>query len=287
MSLQSVHLTRRSVQVTVASGAAALLAGLISASLASGDTAEQILRLTQAGPVTGPVATTTQSGEVEIEVIGGRTRLEFLLFGLTPNAVHSVWLEFDTRRPPFSGSAGNLVATDPETGTIADVFPYTPAAPDDATFTGGIGLDPNGFVADDRGTAMFRLGLNYDIFQPRAAPVVLRPGTTQTVRVTSSAPGCVGSSQGAFASRIDSAYMRVFETSTVWSLPSKSPAFPLLRAPLKARLVRGAVQGIQVHEHFDGVTHGHLRGVGFTEGAACRDQDPRLRGALADATPKR
>jgi hypothetical protein len=36
-----------------------------------------------------------------------------------PNAVHSVWLESDTRRPPFSGTGGNFVATDPETGTTA------------------------------------------------------------------------------------------------------------------------------------------------------------------------
>lgn len=219
MLLPSVRLTRR-LPGAATLAVAALLAGLISASLASGDTAEQVLRLAQAGPTTGPFARTTQSGEVEIEVVGGRTRLEFLLFGLKPNAVHSVWLELDTQRSPFSGTGGNFVATDPETGTSADVFQYTPAGPDDTTFTGGMGLDPNGFIADDAGKAMFRLTLNYDIFQAQAAPIVLRPGVTQTVRAAIAGDGCVGSREGALASRIDSAYMRVFNTSTVASLPA-------------------------------------------------------------------
>ena len=139
MSQFIIHSTRGSLGVTVALGLAALLTGLIPASLAQEDIPERILRLSQAGPVTGPFARTTQSGEVEIEVLGGRTRLEFILFGLTPNAVHSVWLEWDTARPPFSGTGENLLATDPETGTTANVYAYTPAAPDNAAFTGGMG----------------------------------------------------------------------------------------------------------------------------------------------------
>lgn len=287
MSPQSLHLTRPSLGLTVALSVAALLAALSSASLVTGDTAEQLLLLPQAGPVTGPFARTTQRGEVEIEVLGGRTRLEFMLFGLTPNAVHSVWLEWDTARPPFSGTGEDLLATDPETGTTANVYAYTPAAPDNAAFTGGMGLDPNGFVADDSGNALFRLELNYDIFQPQAAPVVLRPGATQTVRVASSGGACVGSPEGALASRIDSAYMRVFNTSTVANLPARSPSFPVLSAPLRARLVRGAVREIRVVEHFDGVTHGHLRGVGSGQGGNCRDHEFRLSGLVANAVPKR
>lgn len=283
MSPQSLHLTRPSLGLTVALSVAALS----SASLVTGDTAEQLLLLGQAGPVTGPFARTTQSGEVEIEVLGGRTRLEFTVFGLAPNAVHSVWLEFNTQRPPFSGTGEDLVATDPETGTTANVYAYAPAAPDNAEFTGGMGLDPNGFVTDDSGNAMFRFELNYDISQPQAAPIVLRPGATQTVRVASSGGACVGSPEGALASRIDSAYMRVFSTSTVANLPARSPSFPVLSAPLRARLVRGPVREIRIVEHFDGVTHGHLRGVGSGQGGNCRDHEFRLSGLLANAVPKR
>lgn len=287
MSQFIIHSTRGSLGVTVALGLAALLTGLIPASLAQEDIPERILRLSQAGPTAGPFARGTQTGEVEIEVVGGRTRLEFMLFGLTPNAVHSVWLEWDTARPPFSGTGEDLLATDPQTGTTANVYAYTPAAPDNAAFTGGMGLDPNGFVADDSGNALFRLELNYDIFQPQAAPVVLRPGATQTVRVASSGGACVGSPEGALASRIDSAYMRVFNTSTVANLPARSPSFPVLSAPLRARLVRGAVREIRVVEHFDGVTHGHLRGVGSGQGGNCRDHEFRFSGLLANAVPKR
>ena len=233
------------------------------------------------------LAEQAQTGEVEIEFFRGRTRLEFTLFGLAPNAVHSVWLQFDTARPPFSGTGQELLATDPETGTTASVYVFTPAAPDNAVFAGGMGLDPNGFVADDSGNAQFRLELNYDILlQQQTAPVVLRPGATQTVRVASAGGACVGSPEGVLDSRIDSAYMRAFNTSTVASLPARSPSFPVLSAPFTARLVRGAVREIRVVEHFDGVTHGHLRGVGSVEGGNCRDHEFRFVGLLADAVPK-
>lgn len=287
MSAQSAQLIRGSVRVIVTLCVAGLVAGLISASRASGDTTEQILRLNQEGSTTGPFGLTTQSGEVEIEVVAGRTRLEFLLFGLRPNAVHSVWLDFFTGRPPFSGSGEDLFATDPETGTTANVYAYTPAVPDNVTFSGGVGLDPNGFIADEAGKAIFRLELNYDIFQAQAAPVVLRPGATQTVKVTSSGGGCVGSPDGTLASRIDSAYMRIFSTSTVSNPPARSPSFPLLSAPLRVKLVRGAVRQIRIVEHFDGVTHGHLRGLGTGQGALCLDHDFRLQGFLANAVLKR
>ncbi len=93
-------------------------------------------------------------------------------------------------------------------------------------------LTPNGFVTDANGDANFQIQLNYNIFQPGVSPVVLRPGATQTVAVAPASGTCVSSSTGALPSRIESGYMRVYNTSTVANLPATSPAFQVLDALL-------------------------------------------------------
>lgn len=253
---------------------------------------EKILTLTAAGSTSGPFGHSGQMGSVTIEVHGGKTELDFSLTGLTPNAVHGVWLILDTGSAPYIGTcAGPLcTAQDSLTGTTASVFPFTPAAPDNAGFTAGNGLDPNGFLTDASGNAKFEIDLDYDIFQTGVAPVVLNPGLTQTIAVTPSAPGdppnCTGGS-GSLAVKIDSGYMRVYNTSTVASLPGTSPSFQVLDSALKPRLVRGTVVRITLIEHFDGVTHGHLPGLHVgSPAASCGDWEGRLTGKLADAVPE-
>src|SRR5262249_18563490 len=141
----------------------------------------EVLELTAAGPSSGTHALTGQTGSVDIKIHGGATTLKFSVSGLTPNAVHSAWLIFDTSKPPFSGAGPTLGATDPLTGTFALVTPSTPAADDASGFTAGIGIDPNGFITDSDGNAEFRKDIDYDITQTEAAPIVLRPGVTQSV----------------------------------------------------------------------------------------------------------
>ncbi len=229
------------------------------------------------GPV-GP-ANFGQSGTVKIEVKDGHTELKFSLSGLTPNSVGTVWEILDTTQAPFANDATlGRVAIDSMTGTKAAVTGSSPAAADNAGFTAGNGLDPNGFIVDALGNASFELELNYDIFQAGVAPVVLRPGTTEQ-------SGCTVSSSGKiFNFPLDSAYMHVFDPFAP-DPASTSPSFPVLDAPLKAKLVRANVTRLVLVEHLDGLTHGHIPGQGVAE-SNCGDHAARLAGALPDAVPE-
>lgn len=274
-----------------------VLAVLLVRTPAATQTSSWTLALQPAGPSTGIFGRTLQTGDVRIAYTRtpGRspaslgTLLEFTLFGLTPGAVYSVFLELDPTRPPLSGPVPDCVATDPATGTRAEVYCWTPAARDDAAFTGGQGLDPNGFVADARGNARFQRQLNYDIFQPQVAPVVLRPGVTQTVRVAAAAGQCTGSTEGSFVSRLDSTFMRAFDVSTRPNHPLLSPSFPVRESPGRIRLVRATVRALFILEHLDGVTHGRVigQGVAGPGDGPCGDHVRRLRGELGQATPRR
>lgn len=233
------------------------------------DEVEKTLVLAPEGP-----ANFGQSGTVKIEVKNGHTSLEFSLSGLTPNSIGTAWEILDTTQAPFANDATlGRVAIDPLTGSKAAVTGSTPAAADNAGFTAGNGLDPNGFIVDALGNARFELELNYDIFQPGVAPVVLRPGATER-------SGCVLSSSGTvFNFPLDSAYMHVFGS---FASPTTSPSFPVVDAPLKAKLVRANVARLVLVEHLDGLTHGHIPGQGVV-GNNCGDHAARLSGALANA----
>ncbi len=283
-----------------------------------------VLQPSPDGLTSGPFGHTGQAGAVHIEVEEGQTTLRFSLTGLTPNAVHSVWLLLDTGAiPENSGQCGGTgqppcgkcgatgqpacvapfvscsgpqcVALDPGTGTI-NVFPFTPAAADDAGFRAGMALDPNGFATDADGNAEFKIKLNYDIFQANVAPLVLRPGATEGLAVAFDAlgttcssslfnPNNVTPSPPPFPARIDSGYVRVYNTATVPNLPAVSPSYQLLDSNGKPRLVRAGVKAFELIEHFDRVTHGHVPGFHVINPMAlsCGDFDNRLFGKLADA----
>jgi hypothetical protein len=251
---------------------------------AQAQVSEKTLTLGAAGPSSGPFGHTGQAGQVQIEASTNSTTLEVSVSGLTPNTVHTLWIGFETTQPPFAfDSAGNLIAVDPATGTTARVLAFTPGTAETSGFKAGNGLDPNGFITDSSGAAEFTIQLNYNIFSPAVGPVVLVPGTTQTVAVTVDANGnCVASSSGTFMSAVDSGYMRVFDTSTVPSPPNVSPSFQLTNGQLKPRLVRGNLNLLAVLEHFDGLTHGHRPGVPISM-SKCGDHAARLTGLLSNA----
>jgi hypothetical protein len=244
------------------------------------DSMESMLTLAAAGPSSGNIALTTQSGMVVIEVDGGQTTLTTLVSGLKARSVYTVWLVFDTTQPPFI-MGDSLMAVDDQTSTVAPVLPFTPAAADSAGFVAGNGLDPNGFVTDDKGNAQFQVRLNYDITQPRSAPLLLRLGTTQALPLSQASGGCVAASDGtSYTAMVDTGYMRVFDkTGSMAAMPS----FQLADAPLKPRLIRGTVASIVLAEHLDGLTHGHVPGVVIGSSAPCGDWVPRLLGALSAA----
>jgi len=250
--------------------------------------AEQVifktLTFSSAGPSGGPFGHTGQAGQVQILAVNNTTRLNFSLSGLTPSTVHSAWLSLDTTQVPFStDSSGGLIAIDPATGTTAHVFPFTPGAADNSGFKEGNGLDPNGFITDAAGNANFIINLNYNIFNPAVAPVVLRPGTIQTTATAVDSTGaCAGSSGSATPSFVDSGYMRVYNTSAPANAPNSSPSFQLTNGPLKPVLVRGNVIRLTLAEHFDGLTHGHLPGLNVP-GSMCGDWAARLTGPLSAA----
>jgi hypothetical protein len=247
-----------------------------------------------------------QAGVIHISVEDGQTTLRFSLTGLTPNAVHGVWLLLDSGANPCGGAGQpaclapfvscngpQCVTKDPARGTPVNVFGFSPAAADDAGFKAGMGLDPNGFLTDADGNAEFKIRLNYDIFQTNIAPLVLRPGDTEGLAEAFDAMGTTCSSSlftpgvtPPYTARVDSAYMRQYSTSTVPNLPATSPSYQLLDASGKPRLVRVGVSGFQLIEHFDHLTHGHVPGFHVANPAAssCGDFDNRLTGNLADAT---
>lgn len=282
-----------------------LLATLVLAQQPFTQDVQKNLAFQHDGNTSGIYGLNGQGGTVQITVENGHTTLDFSLSGLTPNAVHSVWLLLDSGANPCGGAnqpaclapfvscAGpQCVAIDAATGTKANVFGFTPAARDSAGFRAGNGLDPNGFVTDDDGNASFTIKLNYDIFQPGVAPTVLRPGDSQTLAVTFDSPTmgttCVSTPGASFPARIDSAYMRVYNTSTVANLPSVSPSYQVLDEKGRPRLVRASVRAFEVIEHFDRLTHGHLPGFHVLNPAAsaCGDFENRLVGNLADAVVK-
>lgn len=287
---------QRRLVVRIAALATLAAAPLMMTLPAHSQISEWALVFQTAGPVAGTFGRATQTGDVRISYIRtpGRspaslgTLLDFTLYGLTPNGVHSVFLELDPAQAPLSGVVPDCVATDPATGTRAEVYCWTPAAPDNAAYPAGLALDPHGFVAGANGNARFQLELNYQIFRPQVAPVVLRPGVTQTVRVTPIAGACTGSLDANFVSRIDSVFMRAFDVSARARHPAQSPSFPVRDAPNRVRLVRATIRAMFVLEHLDGVTHGRVLGQGVAGpgDGPCGDHVRRLRGELAQATPR-
>jgi hypothetical protein len=242
------------------------------------------LTLTAAGPSSGPHGLSGQSGSVDIKIRNGVTKLKFSVSGLTPNAVHSAWLIFDTTKAPFSGAGATLGATDPVTGTFALAFPSTPATADISGFTSGVGIDPNGFLSDAQGAARFSKQIDYDITQSQAAPIVLRPAATQSVPEMDVSGNCVAGGPSALGE--ESTYMRTFETS------GAPPYFQQTNGPLAPKLVRGQILMFMLIEHFDGLTHGHVAGAPFGSattappGSACGDWAPRFIGLLSDFVSK-
>src|SRR5260370_1020636 len=118
-----------------------------------------------------------QAGVIHISVEEGQTTLRFSLTGLTPNAVHRVWLLLDsganpcggtdqpTYLPPFLSCNGpQCTALNPGTGTNGDkinVFSFSPAAADEAGFKAGMGVDAHGFFTDIRGNSGLSSPRNY------------------------------------------------------------------------------------------------------------------------------
>ena len=275
-------------KVVTAAGLVTVMAVGLSASVANAQDIQRQITLTATGNTDGPYGLAGQAGRVTIKGSNLGSVLEFSVSGLKPNRVHSVWLGFDTTSSPFSGERPNFVATDPQTGTTADVYGFGPVAADNAGFTAGNGLDPNGFITDDSGSAKFTIQLNYDIFQPESAPVLLRPVVSQTVSVMPdpNSGRCIAADASSVQSWIDTGYMRVFDTSIVADPPEASPSFQVLDGQVKPRLVRGKVSGFTVAEHFDGVTHGHVPGrhIGDPAALGCGEWEGRLAGNLADVT---
>ncbi|MBI4469085.1 MAG: hypothetical protein HY650_07180 [Acidobacteria bacterium] len=264
----------------------AIAAVMMFGATASAQSVKKTLTFTpSSGPTTGPFAlTTTPAGQAVITAESAKSTLDFSFTGLRPNAVYTVWLTLDSSKAPFVAGVSPTTAMDPVTGTRAQVVGATPCAADDAGYTDGNGLDPNGFVTDATGSATFTKILNYDIFAEAVAPVVLSDRITQTVEVAGANPNpCAGSPGAAFSSNIGASYMRAFETTKSAAQPAVSPSFQVIDAPLKPRLVRGTVRGFAIVDHFDELTHGRVSGSGSANSNPCGDTMSRMSGTLANA----
>jgi len=227
--------------------------------------------------ILAPLDGSNASGKVIVNAENGHTTLVVTVSGLTPNAVHSLWQLLDTTSAPFiiDPVLGLAVVTDDNLGTLAPVFPVTPAVADDAGFRAGTGLDPNGFITDAQGNATFTVKLNYELAKSQISPIVLAP-LTQTVQVqpVSGLGECTVSPGSSYQSLIDSGYARKYDTSHV------SPSFQLTDGKYRAKMIRGTVADLVVVEHLDGLTHGHAPGV-MAEVSGCGDHLGKLIGAVA------
>ena len=217
------------------------------------------------------------AGTVVVKPENGGDIITLTVSGLTPNAVHSLWQLLDVTSAPFivDPVLGLVVVTDSNLGTLAPVFPASPAAADNAGFKAGTGLDPNGFVTNSKGTATITIKLNYDITRVLTSPVVLAP-QTETVQVepATGLGTCTASAGSTFQSFIDSAYARQYDTL------EPAPSFQLKDGKYRAKLIRGTVVNLIVVEHLDGLTHGHLPGV-MAEVSGCGDHLGKLIGVVA------
>jgi hypothetical protein len=252
-----------------------------------------------------PYSLTGQQGTVRIDVEDDGSALNFALSGLRPRSVHGVWLLLKTAadptqdcggvsqqscEPPFLSCVGPVCQVlDPATGQNTGVYSFTPAAADTSGFTAGNGLDPNGFVTNARGDANVQIRLNYNVFADSASPLVLTAVVSQSVAVTPTLNLCEASSTARLAARVDSGYMRTFDPTTNPDPPVVSPSFQVLQARRRPRLVRASVAGVDVVDHFDGLTHGHVPGLNVANPrfASCGDFAGRLSGSLEDAVPSK
>src|SRR5260370_29102907 len=112
---------------------------------------KKTLTLWPAGPSSGSIGRTGQSGQVIIEVDGGQTTLTALVSGLAPRVPYTIWLGFDLTQPPFMAS-DTPMALDDQTGSVAPVFPFTPAAAANPGFPAGHGPSPDTLRTDSPGT---------------------------------------------------------------------------------------------------------------------------------------
>jgi len=266
---------------------------------------EWTLTLQPDGQPPAPYGLTGQQGTVRIAVEDDGSALNFALSGLRPRSVHGVWLLLKTAtdpnkdcgaanqqscEPPFRSCVGVVCQVlDPATGQNTAVYSFTPAAADTSGFTAGNGLDPNGFVTNARGDAKVQIRLNYNVFGDAVSPVVLQAVLSQSVAVTTTLNLCEASSAARVPSRVDSGYMRTFDPTTIPDPPGVSPSFQVLQARRRPRLVRASVAGVDVVDHFDGLTHGHVPGMNVANPAfaSCGDFAGRLSGSLEDAVPSR
>ena len=216
------------------------------------------------------------AGTIIVTPANGGDTIILTVTGLAPNTVHSLWQLLDVTSAPFivDPVLGLAVVTDSNLGTLAAVFPVSPAAADNAGFTAGTGLDPNGFVTDSKGAATLTLKLNYDITKLQSSPVVLAP-QSETVQVepATGLGTCTASAGGNFQSFIDSAYVRKYDTSQA------NPSFQLKDGNSRAKLIRATVANLVVVQHLDGLTHGHVPGV-MAEVSGCGDHLGKLIGTV-------
>ena len=217
------------------------------------------------------------SGQVVITSEANHSTLVATVSGLTPNAVHSLWLLLDAASPPFivDPTLGLAVVTDDNLATLAAVLPVSPAAADNAGYKAGTGLDPNGFVTNSKGEATFTVRVNYDVTMSQIAPVVLAPLTQKVEVEPVTGPGeCKASPGSTFLSFIDSGYVRKYDTSRT------EASFQLHDGSYRAKLVRGTVASLVVVQHLDNLTHGHAPGV-MTVVSGCGDHMGKLTGNVA------
>ncbi|MEM7204446.1 MAG: hypothetical protein AAF628_29575 [Planctomycetota bacterium] len=170
---------------------------------------------------------TGEFGNAEATIDG--TQLSIRVTGADPNTLYTVWVDFRSR-------ATLTVSADYPPGALARGV--APAFASTAGVTSGIGMDPNGFVTDGSGNALFTVALDYELLKAGDAPVVWDALAMQG------------------ANRVGGQWMRRYQGDSGASLQRVDPTTGL---PL---LARATPQGLTLVKHPDRVTHGHTPGVG-------------------------
>lgn len=173
--------------------------------------------------------TTSDIGTAKVTIDGDELKIK--VKDARANTLYTVWVDFKNR------GTGLLTPDYPDGGIGRGV---APAFASTAGVTAGMGMDPNGFITDEDGDAVFKAELDYGLLKAGDSPVV----------------GAELAMQG--MNRVGGYWLRKYpvDQTMAASLQMVDPATGL---PV---LERATAQGFTIQHHPDSVTHGHTPGVG-------------------------
>jgi len=166
--------------------------------------------------------------------------LRMRIRGAAPNTMYTIWTDHLSRATGQLAPDFPPYPVDPLTSYHANPHPrgVMPAVATTAGITSGMGPDGNAFVTNANGDANVRVGLDYNLLEPGASPVIAEDLAMQGVNI-------VGGS-----------WLRMY------TLPVAVPSVQAADENGLPIVVRSTAQGFTVQRHDGPASHGHFPGFG-------------------------